>query len=149
MSTYHSSLFITRLSHKVWKHSTNYIFLMRVCLAHCTLLFAKTFWVLLNFIYLLRFPTFSRKNGVSNSGFSSYFFLGLLGMQKVTFQWLLPKFYINDTRKNLCFMNSGQYSLKYKLAASDVFHIFTQSIESFFNSIIVQMPEKRYSSNTQ
>ena len=85
MSTYHSSVFITRLSHKVWKHSTNYIFLTRACLAHCTLLFTNTCWVLLNFIYLLRFPTFSRKNGVSNSGFSSYFFLGLLGMQIVQY----------------------------------------------------------------
>ena len=37
--------------------------------------------------------------------------------------------------------------LKYKVAASDVFHMFTQL--SCFNSIIVQMSEKRDSSDRQ
>ena len=36
-----------------------------------------------------------------------------------------------------------------RLASSDVFHMFTQSIKVFFSSIIVQMSEKRDSSNRQ
>ena len=41
-------------------------------------------------------------------------------------------------------LNSVQkFDWNTKLAASDVFHMFTQSIKRSFNSIIVQMSEKR------
>ena len=36
-----------------------------------------------------------------------------------------------------------------RLPSSDVFHMFTQSINFVFNSIIVQLSEKRDSSNRQ
>ena len=52
------------------------------------------------------------------------------------------------TQKNLCFTEfCTKIHLNTRLAASDVFHMFTQL--SSFNFITVQMSEKRDSSNRQ
>ena len=63
----------------------------------------------------------------------------------------MKNFEINERQREklMCFT---EFSTKIygntKLAASDVFHMSTQSLSSF-NSIIVRMSEKRDSSNRQ
>ena len=87
----------------------------------------------------------------SDSNFYKFSFKGLISavgeaIVVLVCSWVLPI----DIRENLCFTEfSTKIYWNSRLAASDVFHVYTINYLSSFNSIIVQMSEKRDSSNRQ